>query len=140
VPVAAADVLNDRVLPFFEQQGAKVLRVPTDRGTEFCGRWDQHPYKVFLAFHEIEHTRAKANGPQTNGICERFHKTVQDEFYKVVFRRKIYRGLEELQGDLDEWLLRYNVERRHQGKRCQGRTPMETFLDGKALAAEKTLA
>jgi transposase InsO family protein len=140
VPVTAADALNDRVLPFFEAQDVTILRMLTDRGTEFCGRLDQHPYEIFLQLNEIEHTKTKARRPQTNGICERFHKTVQDEFYKVAFRRKIYRSLEELQSDLNDWVGEYNTDRTHQGKRCQGRTPMQTFLDGKEVAIEKMVA
>ena len=112
----------------------------TDRGTEFCGRPDAHPYELFLALNEIEHTRTKARSPQTNGICERFHKTILGEFYQVAFRKKIYCSLEELQADLDDWLVKYNEERPHQGKRCQGRTPLQTLLDGKALVREKMLA
>jgi transposase InsO family protein len=140
VPVTAADVLNDQVLPFFEDEEVPVLRMLTDRGTEFCGRPDSHPYELFLELNEIEHTRTKARHPQTNGICERFHKTILNEFYQVTFRKKIYASLEELQTDLDDWLVTYNQERSHQGKRCQGRTPLQTFLDGKALVREKMLA
>jgi transposase InsO family protein len=140
VPVTAADLLNDRVLPFFEQQGVPVLRVLTDRGTEFCGAPDKHPYELFLQLNEIEHTRTKAKSPQTNGICERAHQTVLNEFYRVAFRKKVYSDLESLQVDLDEFLVYYNNERTHQGKRCQGRTPMGTFLVGKRLFAEKNLS
>jgi transposase InsO family protein len=43
-----------------------------------------------------------------NGICERFHRTVLDEFYRVAFRKKIYRTIDELQADLDAWLADYN--------------------------------
>ena len=139
-PVTAADTLNDQVLPFFEEQEVPVLRMLTDRGTEFCGRPDSHPYELFLELNEIEHTKTKARHPQTNGICERFHKTILTEFYQVAFRKKIYESLEELQKDLDDWLVTYNQERTHQGKRCQGRTPLQTFLDGKALVREKVLA
>jgi len=140
VPVTAADVLNDRVLPFFEKQQVPLLRMLTDRGTEYCGRLDAHPYELFLQLNEIEHTKTKARHPQTNGICERFHKTVLDEFYRVEFRRKIFHSLEELQEDLDAWISKYNNERTHQGKRCQGRTPMQTFIDGKEVVKEKTVA
>jgi transposase InsO family protein len=48
-----------------------------------------------------------------NGICERFHRTVLDEFYRVAFRKKIYRAIEELQADLDTWLLEYNPASSH---------------------------
>jgi len=68
VPVTAADCLNDRVLPFFDQRGVPFLRILTDRGTEYCGKDDEHPYKLYLALNEIEHSRTKH--PQTNGICE----------------------------------------------------------------------
>lgn len=139
VPVTAADVLNDRVLPFFEGHGIPVLRVLTDRGTEFCGTADKHPYELYLQFNDIEHTRTKARSPQTNGICERVHQTILNEFYKVAFRKKVYPDIDSLQVDLDEYMDRYNFERTHQGKRCQGRTPMETFLDGKRFFEEKNL-
>ena len=136
-PINAADLLNDRVIPFFEEKGLRLLRILTDRGTEYCGRADTHDYQLYLALSDIDHTRTKTKSPQTNGICERFNKTVLDEFYRVAFRKKIYRSLEELQQDLDHWLDRYNNERSHQGKRCKGRTPMETLEANQALAKEK---
>jgi transposase InsO family protein len=136
-PITSADLLNDRVLPFFEEQGMGLLRVLTDRGTEFCGVVDQHDYELLLAVNDIDHTKTKARHPQTNGICERFHKTILQEFYQVAFRKKYYRTLEELQADLDEWLDHYNAERTHQGKMCCGRTPMQTVLDGKKAWDEK---
>src|SRR5450631_2328445 len=86
-----------------------------------------------------DHTRTKAQSPQTNGICERFHKTILNEFYQVAFRKKIYATLEELQVDLDAWIDSYNHERTHQGKMCCGRTPMATFEDGKRICREKSL-
>jgi hypothetical protein len=46
-----------------------------------------------------DHSRTKTKSPQTNGICERFHCTVLDEFYRVAFRKKIYRTIDELQAD-----------------------------------------
>jgi len=139
IPVTAADLLNDRVLPFFEDQNIPVLRVLTDRGTEFCGSLDKHPYQIYLQLNEIEHTKTKVKSPQTNGICERFHQTVLNEFYRITFRKKIYSDIESLQCDLDEYISKYNNERTHQGKRCRGRTPMETFVDGKKLFNEKSL-
>ncbi len=136
-PITAADTLNDRVLPFHEENDLPVLRILTDRGTEFCGKADRHDYQLFLAINDIEHTKTKVKHPQTNGICERFHKTILQEFYQVTFRKKIYETIEQLQNDLDEWLDYYNNERTHQGKICCGRTPMETLLDGKQIWQEK---
>lgn len=139
-PITAADLLNDRVLPFYEQHSLPVLRVLTDRGTEYCGNLERHDYQLYLAVNEIEHTKTRVKSPQTNGICERFHKTVLQEFYQVTFRKKIYASIAELQTDLDSWLDYYNNERTHQGKMCCGRTPMDTLLDGKKIWKEKFIA
>jgi transposase InsO family protein len=138
--LVAADLLNDRVLPFYESEGIPILRILTDRGSEFCGNVERHEYQLYLALNDIDYTKTKVKNPQTNGICERFQKTVLDEFYRVAFRKKIYRSLGELQADLDLWLDEYNTQRAHQGKRCEGRTPYETFLEGKAIAQEKLIA
>lgn len=137
--LVAADTLNDRVLPFFEAEGVPLLRVLTDRGSEYVGNLEQHEYELYLALENIDHTKTKVKSPQTNGICERFHKTILNEFYRVAFRKKLYASLDELQADLDVWLAHYNEERPHSGKYCYGKTPMETFLDSKTLVEEKML-
>ena len=139
-PITGADLLNDRVLPFLAEQGMGLIRVLTDRGTEYCGKPETHDYQLYLAINDVEHSRTKANHPQTNGICERFHKTILQEFYQVAFRRKIYRSIEELQIDLDDWLHYYNHDRTHQGKMCCGRTPMQTLIDGKEVWNDKITA
>jgi len=136
-PITSADLLNDKVLPLFESNEMSIIRMLTDRGTEYCGKVDKHDYQLFLAINDIEHTKTKAASPQTNGICERFHRTILNEFYQVTFRKKIYSSLEELQQDLDDWLYYYNHHRTHQGKMCCGRTPMSTLLDGKKIWIEK---
>ena len=63
-----------------------------------------------------------------------------NEFYRIAFRRKIYERLEELQVDVDTWVQEYNELRPHQGRRCYGKTPMQTLLDSILLAKEKLLA
>lgn len=138
-PITSADLLNDRVLPFFAEHEVPMLRILTDRGTEYCGKLEQHDYQLYLAMNDIEHTKTKAASPQTNGICERFHKTILQEFYQVTFRKKIYSDIDGLQADLDEWIGHYNHERTHQGKMCCGRTPLETFMDGKVVWQEKLI-
>jgi transposase InsO family protein len=139
-PLTAADLLNDRVVPFFDSKGVKLLRVLTDRGTEYCGNPERHEYELYLAVEDVDHSRTKTKSPQTNGIVERFHRTVLNEFYRIAFRRKIYRSIDELQADLDAWIADYNQERPHQGRWCFGKTPMQTFLDAAPTAKEKMIA
>jgi transposase InsO family protein len=135
--LVAADMLNDRVLPFFEEQKLPVLRVLTDRGTEYCGPREHNEYQLYLALKNIEHIRGKARLPQTSGICQRFHRVIQAEFYATAFRKKLYHSLQDLQADLDEWVRKYNLTRTHSGKYCYGKTPMQTFIDSAHLARGK---
>jgi transposase InsO family protein len=138
--LTAADLLNDRVLPFYDAQAVKLTRVLTDRGTEYCGNPEHHEYELYLAVEDVDHSRTKTKSPQTNGIVERFHKTVLDEFYRVAFRKRIFSSIDELQADLDAWMVEYNEQRPHQGRWCFGKTPMHTFLDALPLAKEKIMA
>ena len=137
--ITAADLLNDRVLPFFKQQQVPLLRILTDHGTEFCGRYDEHHYQLFLAVNDVDHTKTKVKSPQTNGICERLHKTVLQEFYQVALRKRLYASLEQLQADLAAWLVTYNEQRTHQDRMCCERTPWETFEDGRRLVEQKVI-
>lgn len=137
------------MIPFFDDHDVGVDRVLTDRGTEFCGAHDRHEYELYLAVENIDHTRTKTKSPQSepssaigprtmaSGICERFHKTLLDEFYRVAFRKRLYQTIEELQADLDAWMAEYNEVRSHQGRWCFGKTPMQTFLDSAPIAREK---
>jgi transposase InsO family protein len=138
--ITAADLLNDRVVPFFDQHGIPLSRVLTDRGTEYCGAPDRHPYELYLAVENIDHSRTKTKSPQTNGICERFNKTLLDEFYRVTFRKRLYGTLDAIQVDLDRFIEDYNMNRPHQGRWCYGKTPMQTFVDSLELAKEKQIA
>jgi transposase InsO family protein len=138
-PLPAADLLNDRVVPFFDSYGIPLSRVLTDRGTEYCGNPEHHEYELYLAVENIDHTRTRAGSPQTNGIVERLHKTMLNEFYRIAFRKKVYDSIGTLQLDLDAWLDQYNNQREHQGRWCYGKTPMRTFLDSLELAKEKLI-
>jgi len=131
--LAAADLLNDKVLPLFDEYQIGPLRVLTDNGREYCGRQDSHPYELFLLLNGIEHTRIRVRRPQTNGAVEKLNQTIQNEFYQVAFRKKLYRTIEDIQADLDSFMEYYNRERTNQGRYCQGRTPLQTFLDGLKL-------
>lgn len=137
--LVAADILNDRVVPFYEELGVRLLWVLTDRGTEYCGAREYHEYQLYLALEDIDHSKTKARCPQTIGIFEWFNRTVQEEFYAIAFRKKIYSTLDEMQVDLDAWLYDYNHNRTHTGKYCFGRTPLQTCEETLSLAKEKQL-
>ena len=131
--LVAADFLNTKVLPFFDGQNMALLRILTDRGTEYCGRVETHPYQLFLHLNGVDHSKTKVRHPQTNGSTERLNQIIQNEFYKVAFRKKLYKSIEEIQIDLDLFMESYNNERTNQGKHCKGRTPIQTFEDGRSL-------
>lgn len=135
--ITAADMLNSTVLPWCDGQQVPVLRILTDRGTEYCGKVEHHAYQLYLAVENIDHTRTKVKSPQTNGICERFHKTMKNEFYDIALRKRVYQSLEQLQEDVQAWLEGYNERRPHSDRFCYGKTPMQTFEDAKVLAHEK---
>ena len=137
--LTAAEMLNDKVLPFYEEQGIDLLRILTDRGTEYCGKPENHAYQLYMGIENIDHSKTKVRSPQTNGICERFHRTMKQEFYDIAFRKRLYRSLEELQMEVDLWINKYNTQRPHSGKYCYGKTPMKTFLDAKHIALEKVI-
>lgn len=137
LPETAADLLNDRVLPFYRKHGLRVEHILTDNGREYCGRPMIHPYQIFLEFNDIKHRRTKVATPRTNGFVERFNRTVLDEFFTEAFVKKLYTSLDELQGDLDKWLDYYNNKRPHRGYRNMGRRPIETIERGKKQAPKK---
>lgn len=129
LPVTAVHLLNEDVLPFFEQHRAKVTTILSDNGREFCGRPERHPYELFLQLEGIEHRTTKVRRPQSNGFVERLHRTLLDEHFRLEGRKKWYEAVAEMQKDLDAYLKRYNTARTHQGSNMKGRTPYQAFLD-----------
>ncbi len=125
------------MFPWFQEHDVPLLRILTNRGIEYCSLVENYAYQLYLALEDIDHSKTKVRHPQTNGICERFHKTIKEEFYNITFRKKIYHTLEELQIDLDLWIKRYNEFRPHSGRHCYSKTPMQTFLDANILHKKK---
>jgi transposase InsO family protein len=130
MPVTAVQTLNNDILPTFEEHGAVIDAVLSDNGREFCGRPDQHAYELFLQLEGIEHKTTKVGRPQSNGILERWHRTLLDEHLRVQGRTVWHETLADMQQALDLYLVRYNRERPHQGRGMQGRTPLQALLDG----------
>lgn len=129
LPVTSVHVLNEDVLPFFEQHDAVISTILSDNGREFCGKADQHPYELFLQLEGIDHRTTKVRRPQSNGFIERLHRTLLDEHFRIKGRTKWYEELGEMQADLEEYLHHYNYERTHQGRNMNGRTPYTVFID-----------
>lgn len=140
LPITAVHVLNEVVLPFFEEQGGQITTILSDNGREFCGRPDQHPYELFLQLEGIEHRTTRVRRPQSNGFIERFHRTLLDEHLRLMGRTKWYETLSEMQRDLDEYLAQYNARRPHQGLGMEGRTPLQAFQDGLQIEADEETA
>lgn len=137
--ITSADILNDRVLPFYEENQIPLLRILTDRGSEYKGRPEHHQYELYLQIENIDHSKTQVRHPQSNGMCERLHRTVQEEFYAITFRKKLYDNIADLQKDLDQWMDHYNYDRPHSGRYCFGKTPMQTFIESLPLAKQKLL-
>lgn len=130
LPLTAVHVLNEDVLPFFEEHEARIETVLSDNGREFCGRPDRHPYELFLQLEGIEHRTTKVRRPQSNGFVERLHRTLLDEHFRIQGRQVWYESVEEMQKSLESYLQHYNRERPHQGRGMNGRTPYYAFLEG----------
>lgn len=127
--ITTADILNDRILPFFEEQQIRIMRILTDRGSEYKGKHEHHEYELYLTIEGIEHTKTQVRSPQSNGICERLNRTIKEEFYSIAFRKKLYTLLEELQVDLDERIEFYNNQRPHSGRYCYGKLQWKHFSE-----------
>lgn len=130
LPVTAAHVLNEDVLPFFDQHNATIDTILSDNGRQFCGRPDRHPYELFLQLEGIEHRTTRVRRPQSNGFIERFHRTLLDEHLRVTGRTTWYESLTEIQKDLDEYLIFCNTKRANQGRGMNGKTPLKAFVSG----------
>jgi transposase InsO family protein len=130
VSVTAVHVLNEKVLPFFEEHDYPIVTILTDNGREYCGRMDGHPFELFLQLEDIEHRTTRVRRPQSNGIVERLHRTLLEEHFGIQGRVKFYENLQEMQNDLDSYLHVYNHERAHQGRNMNGRTPHQAFVEG----------
>jgi len=128
-PMDAVALVHEKIIPFYDSHDITVGAILTDGGREYCGRADQHLYELYLGSLNIEHRVTKPASPWTNGFVERFHRTLKDEFFAKAFREKWYNSIEELQKDLDDYLVKYNERRPHDGYRTQGRTPLQAFRD-----------
>jgi hypothetical protein len=129
LPMTAVDLLHDRVLPFYDPQGVALERILSDNGREYCGRPLHHPFELYCLVHQIQHRTTKVGSPETNGMVERFHRTLTDGSFSLAYRRKHYDSVEARPADLDIFVAFFNASRAHHGYRTQGKTPLQTFAD-----------
>ena len=128
--MTAVQILNNHLLPFFEEHGVQVHTILSDNGREYCGRPDKHPYEFFLQLEDIEHRTTQVGGPQSNGYIQRFHRTFLEEHLRIKGRTTRYETVAEMQKDLDAYLETYNTRRPHRGRGMEGRMPYEVFKAG----------
>ena len=91
-PITAADILNDKVLPFFEEHRAPVLRILTDRGTEFCGKAESHPFELYLAKQRLDLRKQTVSVKDfTRQSCQSFTKFhfAKDFTFRLMSCKKI---------------------------------------------------
>ena len=131
--ISSIDFLETSVLTVYGQFNIPLDRILTDNGKEYTTHWanGKHEYEKFLRQNSIRHTRIKPRTPQSNGIVERFNRTLAEEFYQIAMMKKIYSSLSELQNDLNQFIYYYNFKRTNQGYRLKGKIPYQKFLDGK---------
>ena len=77
---------------------------------------------------EIEHRTTRVRRPQSNVFVERLHRTLLDKHFRVMGPKKFYYGIEAMQTDPDDYPVRYNTERPHQGRGMKGRTLADIFF------------
>ena len=133
LPITSVHVLNETVLPFFEEHEARVHTILSDNGREFCGRPDHHPYELFLQLEGIEHRTTQVRRSQSNGFIERLHRTLLDEHFRIKGRTTWYETVEQMQTDLESYFDHYNTKREHQGRMMAGQTPYCMFKKGLKL-------
>jgi hypothetical protein len=114
------------VLPFFDEHDVKLLRVLTDRGSEFCGNPERHEYELYLAVEDIDHSRTKTKSPQTNGIASASTRPRSTNFTASPSAKRCTVQSMSCRPTWTRW--------------CFGKTPMQTFLDAMPMTKEKMIA
>jgi len=121
------DFVENTLLPKFFLNEVEIESVLSDNGTEFTGS----KFREMLEAYEIKHHRIPRGKPIFNGYCERFQRTINEEFYQKQFRVRFFASLKELQTELDKYLVKYNFERTHYGISKKGEIPVNVFKSHK---------
>jgi len=130
---SAIDFVKTKVQPIYGMFQIPLDRILTDNGKEYTTHWKngKHDYETFLNSQGIRHTKIKPRCPKSNGMVERFNRTLLEEFYQIAMIKNVYTSIDQLQDDLDSFIYYYNFKRTNQGYRLKGKIPYQKFLDGK---------
>lgn len=122
---SAKDFVKTKVIPGYGMFQIPLDRILTDNGKEYTTHWEngEHDYELFLASCGIRHTKIKPRCPKSNGMVERFNRTLLEDFYQIVMIKNVYTSLDELQDDLDQFIYDYNFKRTNQGYLLAGKIP-----------------
>ncbi len=118
--VVAARFL-DHLKKALRKHGITMSGILTDNGPEFVGRiFQDHAAELGLFHHRIP-----PRSPNHNSVCEHFHGTVLDEFYRPHFHRGRVEDIALLDRSLQAWVRDYNEHRPNNGNYMRGRTPQQ---------------
>lgn len=126
---SSIDFVEECLIPKFFANNVTIESVLTDNGSEFIS----HRFGKMLRDYDIEHHRILKGKPMLNGYCERFQRTIYEEFYQTAFRKKFFNNIEDLQEDLNKYLVYYNFNRAHFGLLNTGAKPIDVFKSNSAI-------
>lgn len=87
-PITAADLLNHRVLPLLEEEQLPLLRILTDRGTEYCGKPDSHDFQLYLALNNLNTRKLRQDPLKQTGSVSGSTEPFFRSFTRLHFERK----------------------------------------------------
>lgn len=120
---ASTHFVEEILIPKFFDNGVAIESILSDNGSEFTGS----KFQQMLADYDIVHHRIPKGKPILNGYCERFQRTLYEEFYQRIFRIRFFKNLDELTQALNEYLVYYNFQRVHFGVIKTGAIPIEVL-------------
>jgi len=130
---STTDFVENMLIPKFFHNNVELESILTDNGTEFTAA----KFNRLLSDYDIVHHRIPRGQPLYNGYCERFQRTIHEEFYQKAFRKKFFKSIPALQADLDKYLVFYNFQRAHFGIVKTGAIPIDVFKSKVAFLRQR---
>ncbi|MCL0096871.1 integrase core domain-containing protein [Thermodesulfovibrionales bacterium] len=92
-----------------------------------------HPFEEICRKHKIQRRTIKLKHPWTNGMVERFNRTVKEQ----VLIKYRFCSIFEMNGRLIEFINRYNLEKRL--KSLNYKTPAQYLKEQKDIITERVV-